>query len=120
VKIQYQADHDLRKAIVRGTIRRNSQIDFCSAPTPGSEILALAARDGRIVVSHDFQTMPVLFRKFTGSQPGPGVFLISQDLPLSLAIESLVSIWEVTDPEAWLNRLILIPNLVTVAIGPSA
>jgi hypothetical protein len=119
VKIRYQADHDLRKAIIRGTIRRNPQIDFRSAPTPDFEVLALAARDGRILVSHDFQTMPVLFRRFTESQPSPGVLLISQDLPVSRAIESLVFIWEVTAPEEWQNRLFLIPDLVTVAMGPS-
>jgi hypothetical protein len=119
VKIGFQADHDLRKAIVRGTIRRNHQIDFRSAPTPNSDLLALAARDRRILVSHDFQTMPVLFRRFTESKPSPGVLLISQDLPVSRAIESLIFIWEVTVPEEWQNRLCLIPNLVTVATGPS-
>jgi hypothetical protein len=117
VKIQYQADHDLRKAIVRGTIRRNLQIDFRRAPTPDSEALAVAARDGCILVSHDFQTMPVLFRRFTESQPSPGVLLISPDLSVSRAIESLVFIWEATAPEEWQNRLCLIPNLITVAIG---
>jgi hypothetical protein len=111
VKIQYQADHDLRKAILRGTIRRNSQIDFRNATTPGLESLEFAAREGRILVSHDFQTMPVLFRRFTESQPSPGVLLISSDLPVRRAIESLVSIWEVTAPEEWLNRLCLIPSL---------
>jgi predicted nuclease of predicted toxin-antitoxin system len=115
VKIRYQADHDLRKAIVRGTIRRNPQLDFRSAPTPDSDILALAARDGRILVSHDFQNMPVLFRRFTESQLSPGVLLISQDLVTSHAIESLVLIWEVTSPEEWQSRLCLIPSLITVA-----
>jgi hypothetical protein len=125
VKIRYQADNDLRGAIVRGTIRREAEIDFrsghaaCLQGVPDSEVLAMAARDGRILVSHDFQTMPVLFRQFTESQPSPGVLLISQDLPVSRAIESLLFIWKVTAPEEWHNRLCLIPNLVTVAMGPS-
>jgi hypothetical protein len=117
VRIRYQAGHDLRKAILRGAIRRNAQIDFRGAPTPNSGALELAAQEGRILVSHDYQTMPALFRQFCESHSSPGVLLISQDLPVSRAIESLLSICEHTAPEDWQNRLCLIPSLVTIATG---
>jgi hypothetical protein len=119
VKIRFQADNDLRKAISRAIIRRNSQIDFRTTPNTDVEVLELAAREGRILISHDFQTMPGRFRKFIESQRSPGVFLIAQDLPVSEASESLVAIWAATAPEEWENRLCLIPSLVSVVIGPS-
>ncbi len=117
MKIRFQADNDLRKAIARATIRRNAEIDFRGTPAADPEVLALAAREGRILVSHDFQTMPSRFREFTESQRSPGVLLIAQDLPARQAVESLLLMWEVSKPEDWENRLCLIPSLVTVLPG---
>ena len=71
MKVRYQADNDLRKSILRGTVRREPRIDFRSAQSarlddvPDPEVLALAAREGRILISHDFQTMPRHFGQFT-------------------------------------------------------
>jgi len=58
MKVRYQADNDLRKSILRGTVRREPRIDFRSAQSarlddvPDPEVLALAAREGRILISH--------------------------------------------------------------------
>ena len=73
MRVRFQADNDLRKAIVRGVIRREREVDFRSAQNagldslPDSAVLRMAARDGRVLVSHDFQTMPAHFREFTQS-----------------------------------------------------
>ena len=115
MKIRYQADSDLRKAIARGTIRRQPQIDFRSA-RPDDDPLALAAKGGRVLVSHDFQTMPARFRKFIEAQRSPGVLLIAQDLPISKAVENLLAIWDGSAPEDWENRLCLIPGLIAVGM----
>jgi len=86
MKVRYQADNDLRKAIVRGAVRREPLIDFRSAHAarldriPEPEVLALAADVGRIPVSHHFQTMPRHFRRFTQLRSSPGVLPIRQDL----------------------------------------
>jgi hypothetical protein len=123
MRVLFQADNDLRKAIVRGVIRREAQVDFRSAQTarlngvPDYEVLVMAARAGRILVSHDFQTMPGHFRQFTQHTSSPGVLLIRQDLPVGQAVESLLLIWEVSKPGDWENRLCLVPSLVTIAVG---
>jgi hypothetical protein len=58
-KIRFQADADLKQAIVTGTIRREPNIDFQSAYAAGlegkldREVLAIAAEDGRVLVTHD-------------------------------------------------------------------
>jgi hypothetical protein len=121
VRIRYQADNDLRKAIVHGAVRRQPRLDFRSAQTAkldsvaDPEVLAFAANEERILVSHDFQTMPKHFRRFTERRSSPGVFLIRQDLPVGDAIESLLLIWEASEAD-WVNRLCLIPSLVTIAV----
>lgn len=117
MKIRYQADNDLRKAIVRGVVRREPRLDFRSAQlarldgVPDPEALAMAADAGRILVSHDFQTMPSHFLEFTRRRCSPGVFLARQDLPVGQAVDTLLLIWEASELEEWANRICLLPSL---------
>jgi hypothetical protein len=123
MKVLYQADNDLRKAIVRGATRREPQMNFRSAQSarldgiPDPEVLAFAADEGRILISHDFQTMPMHFRQFTQGRRSPGVLLVRQDLPVGEAIETLLLVWRASEADEWVNRLCLVPSLVTIAIG---
>jgi hypothetical protein len=87
---------------------------------PDPEVLAFAADEGRILVSHDFQTMPKHFRQFTQGRRSPGVLLVRQDLPIGEAIETLLLIWEASEADEWVNRLCLAPSLVTIASAGSA
>jgi len=125
VKVRFQADNDLRKAIVRGAVRSQPLIDFHSAQAarfdgvPDLEVLAFSADAGRILVSHDFQTIPRHFAEFTRGRRSPGVLLIRQDLPVGKAVEALLLIWEASESDEWVNRICLLPNLVTIAVGGS-
>lgn len=86
----FMADASLHHAIVTGCVRREPAIDFVSARTAKLEglsdpdVLALAAAQGRILVTHDFRTMPRHFAEFlaTGAS-SPGVFLVKQRTPLA-------------------------------------
>ena len=71
--------------------------------------MAYAAREGLILVSHDTRTMPRHFRAFIAFQESPGVFLISQYLPIGVAIESLLEIWAASDAAEWKNQLKYLP-----------
>jgi predicted nuclease of predicted toxin-antitoxin system len=65
MNIRFQADADLNQNIVTGILRREPAIDFQTASAAGVrglgdiEVLQLAAKEGRILVSHDPKTMPV-------------------------------------------------------------
>jgi hypothetical protein len=50
----------------------------------------------------------------------PGVFLIPQDLPVGLAVDTLILVWAATDGNEWENRLCLIPSLVIIVVGTKA
>jgi hypothetical protein len=74
MKIKLQADADFNEIIIQALQRREPAIDFQTADEgkirglldPG--VLAVAAREGRILVSHDHHTMPVHFANFIATQ----------------------------------------------------
>jgi hypothetical protein len=76
-------------------------------------VLAQAAREGRILVSHDRRTMPSHFASFTAIRMSAGVILISQCLPIMQAVEDLMLIWEASEAEEWVNRLDSLPLLLS-------
>ena len=91
-------------------------MDFLSAndakleKVPDPEVLALAASQNRILVSHDFQTMPQHYGDFLQTHDSsPGVILVPQYVPIGEAIDELVFIWGASDAEEWMNRILRIP-----------
>ena len=73
-------------------------------------MLALAAEQNRILVSHDFQTMPRHFGDFLQARgSSPGVLLVPQYLPVGEAVNELVLIWGASDTEEWEDRILRIP-----------
>lgn len=114
--IRFLADADLDYAIVSGCKRREPAIDFLSANdanlegVPDPTVLALAAEQDRILVSHDFQTMPRHFGEFLGAiGSSPGVFLVKQSSPVGEVIDELVLIWAASDAEEWKDRILEVP-----------
>ncbi len=75
-----------------------------------SEVLALAAEQDRVLVSHDVGTMPAHFRVFRDAgKRGAGVFLIAQLIGVVTAIEELLLIWLASEASEWGNRLDWLP-----------
>ncbi len=69
MKIRFQADADLKSAIVSGVLRREPAIDFQLGRAAGlvgredQEVLLYCAAHDRILVSHDVSSMPEAFGK---------------------------------------------------------
>lgn len=116
MKLKFQADADLRQPIVSGVKRREPMIDFKTAQeaqlegVPDPEVLARAADEGRMLVSHDVNTMPEHFMQFITTRTSPGVVLIVQDLPYSEAIDGLVRLWLTAEAEDWENVISFLPH----------
>lgn len=116
MKIKFQADNDFDKRIIRALLRLNPAIDFQTATavgfhqgTPDNQVLARAADDGRLLVSHDIQTMPYHFAQFLALRSSPGVLIVSQELPISEATYWLLLIWEASEAEEHINSIYRIP-----------
>lgn len=116
MKVRFLADADLNKAIVSGVLRREPSINFLTAHAAGlrrmkdPEVLALAAEQQRVLVSHDVGTMPAHFRAFRNAgKQSAGVFLIPQTLDVGTAIDELLLIWIASEAVEWENRLEWLP-----------
>lgn len=113
--VRYQADADLNQAIVTGVLRREPTVDFQTAFAAGLEgvkdpdVLAIAARQERILVSHDRKTMPSEFAKFMINNQSSGVIIVSRKLPTEVVIEELLLIWAASSAEEWINRIAKLP-----------
>ena len=115
MKIRFQADADLDEDIVIGLLRCDPAIDFQTASEAGlaglddPRVLALAAEEQRLLVSHDRRTMPRHFADFVVKNTSSGVVIVSQKTPTVVAIEELLLIWTASDAEEWIDRIAVIP-----------
>lgn len=112
------ADANLNVAIVTGLARNNSEIDFKRAEDiplkglPDPVVLAAAAQESRVLVSHDIRSLPSHLREFVRENASPGVIVIPQRLRIGSAIENLQLICEACEPPELANRMCLLPSLV--------
>jgi hypothetical protein len=112
------ADADLNGSIVSGAIRRIPELDFKRAedvPLEGLDdqtVLDLAARDQRVLISHDVSTMPDHFRRYTRRNISPGLILVPQELSVGKAIENILVICEACGQNDIENKICLVPSLV--------
>ena len=115
MKIRFQADADLNEDIVSGVVRRFPEIDFQTASQAGlsglrdEQVLEVAASEGRILVSHDWETMPHQFAEFVATRSSPGVLIVPQQLGVVAAIEELLVIWFGSEAEEHVNSIRRIP-----------
>ncbi len=115
MKPRFQADADFNQKIIAGLRRREPTIDFQTAEEgdvigrPDPEVLLIAARSGRIVVSHDRRSMSAYVARFIQTQACPGLIVVSQELHIGAAIDDLLLIWAATDSEEWQDKIGFVP-----------
>lgn len=113
--IRFQADADLNQIILLALLRRDSSIDFQSATAAGLsgvkdfDVLAKAAGQGRILVTHDHRTMPRHFSDFIRQQSSPGLLIVPQSLSVTAVVEDLLLIHTATEADEWVNRIRYLP-----------
>jgi hypothetical protein len=115
VKVRFQADADLNQIILLAVVRREPAVEFTSAAAAGlaslldRDVLALAAREGRLLVTHDQSTMPDHFSRYIEAATSPGLLIVPQHLPPASVADELLLIWHATDSEEWTNRICYLP-----------
>jgi len=115
MRIRFQADADLNQTIVAAVLRRLPEADFRSATDArlaglhDLEVLAIAARDGRLLVTSDRQTMPRFFGEFITRTESSGVIVARQRLAVGEVLEDLALIWTASQAEEWTNRIVYLP-----------
>jgi len=115
VRPRFLADADFNQKIVAGLRRREPAVDFETATEGGTialsdpEVLDVAARAGRILVTHDRQTMLGHFTRFVETRTSPGLVIVTQQLDIGIAIEDLLLIWAASRSEEWQNKAGYVP-----------
>jgi predicted nuclease of predicted toxin-antitoxin system len=115
MRLRFQADNDLDQRIVTATKRLDSLIDFPTVPAlslheaDDPTVLALAAREGRVLVPHDCRTMPGHFRTLILKQESPGLIIASLRLPIGRAAELLHLLWAASEAEEYRNIIYSLP-----------
>ena len=112
---RFQADSDFRIEIIDGLLRLDPRIEFLTADkaglrgVPDPKVLAAAADNNRILITHDRRTMPIHFGSFIQKGDCPGIIVIAQNVSTKTAIEEIYLIWLVDEHEKYLNRIVDIP-----------
>lgn len=115
MKPKFQADADLNEDIVTGVLRRLPEIDFQTATeaglqgVPDEHVLEIAARENRILVTHDRRTMPRYFAAFVENQSCAGVLIVSKRLEISRAINEIILVWSASEAEEYINSIRQLP-----------
>ena len=115
----FPADVDLKRAIVDGVLRRDPRVDFKIAQhasldgMPDPEVLAFAAHEGRVPVTHDVTTMPSHFEEFVSRRESPGVIIAPQHMPVGQVIEALLLVVNAGNAADLRNCDLLLPGFST-------
>lgn len=113
--VRFQADVNLNQIILLAARRREPALDFQTSVIAGltglkdEGVLALAAREGRVLVTHDRKTMPRHFFDFITTETSAGVLIIPQHLPVAAVVADLILIWYATEAEEWINQIRSLP-----------
>ena len=115
MKIKFLADVNLSAAIVEAVLRLEVSIDFQTHKIAGldrradPEVLRIAAESGRLLVTHDRNTMPAHFRRFILKQNSPGIIIIPQRMRVKFVAEDMLLMWAASEAEEWRNSIVYLP-----------
>lgn len=111
MRVRFLADVNLNQHILSGVLRQVPEINFKTAHDAklhglsDANVLAIAAREGRILVTQDRRTMPADFGEFIKMNNSPGVLIIPQKMTMRQAIEGLILVWMASEAEEYDNSI---------------
>jgi hypothetical protein len=110
------ADENFNGSILRGLKRNVPELDIVRVQdTPlykadDIAVLEFAARENRILLTHDVNTMNKhAYDRVNAALPLPGVFQVPSELPIGQAIEELTLICLATDQLDWADKVTHLP-----------
>jgi hypothetical protein len=110
------ADENFNGEIVRGLLLRQPDMDLIRVQdvslhgVADPEILAWAADNDCIVLTHDRATMPFyVHQRLAAGMVVPGVFVINDRFPVGRAIEELLLIADCTEQSEWNGVVAYLP-----------
>lgn len=114
--IRLLTDENFNGDIIRGLLLRKADLNLVRVQDVGlagkddAEILAWAAANDRIVITHDRATMPhFAFARLAAGEPMAGVFVLNDRFPVGEAIDEILLIDDCTDQAEWIGLVVHLP-----------
>jgi hypothetical protein len=114
--IRLLADENLHNNIIRGLRLREPDIDLVRVQDVGLSgaddptVLAWAAEQGRILLTHDLRTITAFaYERVRAGQSMPGVFEIPRTLSVSAAIEDMLLVATCSTDGEWEGQVQYLP-----------
>jgi hypothetical protein len=114
--LRFAADENLKGDILDGLLRRKPELDILRVQDVGllgaadPAILAWAAEAGRVLLTHDINTLPgFAYDRILAGHPMPGVFAIRQSLSIGEVIEDLLFLVECSHEGEWEGQVRYLP-----------
>lgn len=113
---RFLADENFNHDIVRGVLRRKPDLDIVRVQDVGLSaandptLLAWAAQQGRVILTHDVTTMTrYAYERVEAGQPMPGLFEVSRAGPIGTAIEDIMLLAEYSLEGEWEGQIRYLP-----------
>src|SRR5262249_10961464 len=110
------ADENFNGDVVRGLLLRQPDLDIVRVPDVGlagaddPDVLAWAADNNRIVITHDRATMSDhAYERLAAGGRMVGVFILGKRLPVGKAIEEILLLNECSGQAEWNGRAVHVP-----------
>ena len=110
------ADENFNNDIVRGLLRRKPDLDIVRVQDVGlkgaedSVILEWAAKEERVLLTHDAATMThFAYERVRAGLPMIGVIEVADDLPIGQVVEDILLLAEYSDRGEWESQVIYLP-----------
>ena len=114
--VRWLADENLNRDIVRGLLRRKPDLDIIRVQDAGlsgtddPSLLAWAAAQGRVLITHDVSTMTAYaYSRADGGERMPGVFEVGRAAPIAAVIEDLLLLSESSEDGEWEGQVRYLP-----------
>ena len=114
--LRFAADENFNNDIVRGLRRRRPDFDIVRVQEAGlsgavdPDVLEWAAREGRILLTHDVATMTrYAYERVAAGLAMPGVFQLSRGVGLTVVIEDILLIAECSIAGEWEGQVRYLP-----------
>jgi hypothetical protein len=114
--LRFLVDEDFDNTVLRGVLRRLPELDIVRAQDVGLSgehdtcVLEWAVQEKRVLLTHDISTMkPYAYARIAAGLPMPGVFVVSQSLPVGQAIEALLLLAECSLEGEWEGQVRHLP-----------
>ena len=109
-------DENFNNDIVRGLLRRKPDLNIVRIQAVGlsgaddSTVLEWAAREECVLLTHDVTTIThYAYERVRAGKPMPGIFEVSRDTPIGVAIEDILLLAEYSLEGEWEGQVRYLP-----------